>query len=126
MLRVGIDLVCVDGVTSAIRDHGERYLARVYTPREQADCQDAPERLAARFAAKEATMKVLRPEPGDAIPWESIEITEQPGGGVALRLEGPAAAQAQAADLSGFTVSFSRQNGLACAIVVAMARQRGR
>ena len=63
-LRVGIDLVLVDSIREALDLHGDRYLERVYTAQEIADCRDgddvAPERLAARFAAKEAGMKALR------------------------------------------------------------------
>ncbi len=59
-LRVGIDTVEVAAVEAAIAAHGDRYLERVYTPREVADCNGDAERLAARFAAKEATFKALR------------------------------------------------------------------
>ena len=64
-VRVGIDLVSVQAVQDSLRAHPQAYLARVYTDREVTDCRTAdgvdPERLAARFAAKEATLKVLRP-----------------------------------------------------------------
>jgi len=64
-VRVGIDLVSVDAVRQSLSEHGEHYLSRVYSEREVRDCTTPsgpdPERLAARFAAKEATLKVLRP-----------------------------------------------------------------
>lgn len=71
MVRVGIDLTSVDEVAASIARFGDRYVARMFTPHEQAFCRigDGPEAnrpyrvesLAARFAAKEAVLKVLRP-----------------------------------------------------------------
>ena len=63
VLRVGIDLVRVREIADSVATFGERYLARLYTTAERAyaesDAVRMPERLAARFAAKEATIKAL-------------------------------------------------------------------
>jgi holo-[acyl-carrier protein] synthase len=120
-LRVGIDLVQAATVAESLDEHGEHYLRRVYTDREVADCSrdGAPDplRLAARFAAKEAAMKVL--EPGDdAVPWPSIEVVRNPGGAPALLLHGPAADLAAAAGLTAFAVSFTHEAAYAAAVVV--------
>lgn len=117
-LRVGIDLIEVAAVEEAISAHGERYLARVYTERERADCGDAPERLAARFAAKEAALKVLRPE-ADAPPWRTIEVRRDPGGWVELALSGRAAELADAAGIRELALSVTHEGGRASAVVVA-------
>jgi holo-[acyl-carrier protein] synthase len=124
-LRVGIDLVQAATVAAALAEHGERYLQRVYTPAEVASCTPSatpgagpdPLRLAARFAAKEAAMKVL--EPGDvAVPWPSIEVVRNPGGAPSLALHGPAAELASAAGLSAFALSFTHEDAYAAAVVV--------
>ncbi len=121
-LRVGIDLVSVEEVEESIRTHGPRYLERVYTDREVGDCTSPagvdPERLAARFAAKEATMKVLRPD-DEGIPWRSIEVRREPGGWVGLELTGRAAALADAARVADLAVSLTHESGFASAVVVA-------
>jgi holo-[acyl-carrier protein] synthase len=121
-VRVGIDLVSVDSVREAIQTHSDRYLERVYTERELQDCRTSagvdPERLAARFAAKEATLKVLRPT-DQTIPWRAIEVLRDPSGWVELQLSGPAAALAAAAGLTDFSVSLTHEGGFASAIVVA-------
>jgi len=121
-LRVGIDLVSVSSVRDSIQRHAERYLERVYTEGELRDCQSAadvdPERLAARFAAKEATLKVLRPT-DEAIPWHAIEVLRDPSGWVELQLSGPAATLAAATGLTDFSVSLTHEGGFASAIVVA-------
>jgi holo-[acyl-carrier protein] synthase len=116
--RVGIDLVSVEGVAESVRAHGDRYLERIYTERELDDCQGDHERLAARFAAKEAAIKTLRP--GDeAVPWSEIEVVRDPSGWVELSLSGRAAALATEACVVGFAVSLSHEAGLASAVVIA-------
>jgi holo-[acyl-carrier protein] synthase len=123
-LRVGIDLASVELVRDAIETHGDRYLARVYTPRELQDCttggdgRPEPERIAARFAAKEATLKVLRPgEVG--LPLTAIEVIRDAEGAVALKLHGPAASLADEACITELTLSLTHEGGLAAAVVVA-------
>jgi holo-[acyl-carrier protein] synthase len=121
-LRVGIDLVKADTIAEALAEHGERYLRRVYTDAEIAQCggpDGAPDplRLAARFAAKEAAMKVLRP--GDAaVPWAAIEVVRDATGIPQLTLHGPAAALAAAAGLTEFALSLTHEDAYAAAVVV--------
>jgi phosphopantetheinyl transferase (holo-ACP synthase) len=49
MQRCGIDLIEVARVEAGIARLGERFLNRLFTPGERADCDDRPERLAARL-----------------------------------------------------------------------------
>jgi holo-[acyl-carrier protein] synthase len=119
---VGIDLVSVGDVEESLRLHADRWLARVFTPEEIGACRAGadvdPRRLAARFAAKEAALKVLRPARDEAIPWRAIEVRDRPGG-ARLRLGPPAAARAAAAGLTGLTLSVSHRGAFAAAVVVA-------
>lgn len=121
-VRVGIDLVSVEEVRRSIRDHGERYLKRIYTDSELDDCREGDsfcaERLAARFAAKEATLKVLRPD-DEAIPWRLMNVVRRRPGWLELELSGRAAALAQDAGMSEFAVSISHEADYASAVVVA-------
>jgi holo-[acyl-carrier protein] synthase len=117
-LRVGIDLVKAATIQAALAEHGQRYLDRVFTPAEQAQCDGDPLRLAARFAAKEATMKVLQVGPDDAVPWPSIEVVRDPGSGPRIALRGPAADLASAAGLSALALSFTHEDEYAAAVVV--------
>jgi holo-[acyl-carrier protein] synthase len=116
-LRVGIDTVSVASVSDALAAHGDRYLERVYTARERADCKGDPERLAARFAAKEATLKALRVGEGE-VPWTAIGVEKAESGAVDLVLTGPAAARAGQAMLS---VSLTHEAGLASAVVIFLS-----
>lgn len=127
-LRVGIDTVAVQAVRDALAAHGDRYLERVYTPREVAECTtpsgpDA-ERLAARFAAKEATLKALRAG-GGGVPWSAIEVRRDPSGWTGLALTGAAAALAREAGFGELAVSLTHEAGLASAVVVGTVDAAG-
>jgi holo-[acyl-carrier protein] synthase len=121
-MRVGIDLVSVASIEEAIDAHADHYLARIYTPRELEDCRMEgivdPERLAGRFAAKEAAMKTLRPG-DDAVPWSSIEVRREEAGWVEIELSGPAAELAERAGIADMSVSLTHERGYAAAVVVA-------
>jgi holo-[acyl-carrier protein] synthase len=123
--RIGIDLVSITAVEEAIAQFADRYLERIYTPRELSDCSgpDGPDaaRLAARFAAKEAALKVLRPRRDQAVPWLSIEVRRTDDGWPELVLLGTAAELAQTAVLDEWSVSLTHENGYASAVVVAEA-----
>ncbi|MFZ1997725.1 MAG: holo-ACP synthase [Solirubrobacteraceae bacterium] len=117
-IAVGIDLVEVEEVEEALRRHGERYLRRIYTDHEQRDCEGDPRRLAARFAAKEATMKALR-RSGEPLPWRAIGVRMGPAGQPELELTGAAAQLADDRGVNGLSVSLNRGRGDAAALVLA-------
>jgi holo-[acyl-carrier protein] synthase len=125
-IRVGFDLVAVGSIEDALRaSHGEHYLKRIYTEREVLDCQTAsgvdPERLAARFAAKEATIKVL-PMDGGGLSLQDIEVLREPTGRVHLELTGRAATLAAKAGVIDLALSLAHEGGFAAAVVVAECR----
>jgi holo-[acyl-carrier protein] synthase len=125
-VRVGIDLVTVTEVADSVDAFGDRYLRRVFTPGELSWCRSTVggtavvysiDSLAARFAAKEAVVKVLRPE-GPRPEWADIEIVRHPSGWCGLRLTGAAASLAEDAGISRWAVSLTHHAGLAAAVVV--------
>ena len=127
-LRVGIDLVSVDEVAESVQRFGDRYVNRIYTPHEIDSCRGrtvadgapgglAVESLAARFAAKEAVMKVLRPV-GVQLDWRSIELHRMTGGWCEIRLSGRAAAMAAEAGIDELSVSLTHDASVAGAVVV--------
>jgi holo-[acyl-carrier protein] synthase len=117
-IRVGTDLTCVADVAQSIERFGDRYLRRIFTEHELASTGAAPERLAARFAAKEAAVKVLRPT-GNQPDWRSIEVVRDGAGACHLRLTGTAAAMAADAGIAELAVSLTHEHDLAAAFVVA-------
>lgn len=127
-IRVGIDLAAADAVAESLAGpHAEHYLERVYTPREVDDCRDPegriePARLAARFAAKEATIKAL-PGGGEGIALTGIEVRRDPSSGeVSLELAGRAAELAAEAGVEGLALSITHEGDYAAASVVAEMR----
>ena len=121
-VQVGVDMVSVGDVAASISRFGDRYLCRVYTEHERACCEGAAEMraagLAARFAAKEATLKVLRPV-GARPDWRSIEVCRRRGGACDIRLSGQAARLAVAAGIDHLAVSLTHEGPYAAAVVVA-------
>ena len=93
ILGLGVDIVEVSRVDEAIQRYGERFLRRVFTPLEIDYCRghrNAAERFAARFAAKEATMKALGTGWRRGIRWREIEVTNARSGKPQLHLAGKA------------------------------------
>ena len=110
-------------MSDAIRDFGARYLDRVYTPAEQAAyATGGPASLAARFAAKEAVLKLIGT--ADGVDLRSIEIrTPASGGGrPEVHLTGRAAELADAVGLDAeyIDLSLSHTGDLALAVVVGL------
>ncbi len=122
-LRIGLDLVAVETIARTLDgEHASHYLERIYTEREIEDCRGPsgeiePERLAARFAAKEATIKAL-PGSGEAVRLTSIEVIRDSSGTVHLQLSGRAAELADAAEITEFAISLSHEAGFAAAAVI--------
>jgi holo-[acyl-carrier protein] synthase len=117
-LGVGIDLVRTDEILASLARDGERYVQRVYTAAEQRECGSDPRRLAARFAAKEATLKALR-WGDEALSWRSIGVARDENGRHCIRLSGPAAAFAERRGVRRLDVSLSHGRAMAGAVVVA-------
>jgi holo-[acyl-carrier protein] synthase len=122
-LQVGIDVVAVEFVRDSLRTLGDRYLRRVYTEQEIEDCRGkdgvSAERLAARFAAKEAAMKALRLPPDEGLDLRTIELVRESGGWTSLRLTGSAADLAARRGIADLAVSISHDGPVAAAVVVA-------
>jgi holo-[acyl-carrier protein] synthase len=125
-IRVGADVVEVHQVADSVNRFGQRYLRRIYTEHEILSCAGAPSveaaGLAARFAAKEATIKVLRPH--DHQPeWRSMEVSREPEGWCHMSLSGHAAELADQAGITELAVSLTHEGGIAAAVVVALCHQ---
>jgi holo-[acyl-carrier protein] synthase len=76
-MRVGTDIVYIPRIQALVTRFGERFLQRVYTPIEQENCglcdqitRMAINKLAGRWAAKEAVVKAL------GTGWRGISYTD--------------------------------------------------
>lgn len=121
-VRVGVDLIHTSTVRDSINRFDLRYLERIYTAAEIEYCQrseaEKVRRFAARFAAKEATLKVLRPDQ-HWLDWRSIEVIKMPGGWCEIELHGAAALLAQRTGVTALSVSLSHEGAYALATVTA-------
>lgn len=87
MQRIGVDAVSVDRIALAVKRSGQGFLDKVYTPAEQAYCRGNDERLAGRWAAKEAIIKCFDGT-GICFPRRRIEVLPGPNGAPRTRLLG--------------------------------------
>ena len=122
MIGIGTDLVEVDRFRSVL-DRTPGLAARVFTDGELAYAalrRDPTERLAARFAAKEAVMKALGVGLG-AFALREVEVVRDDGSGQpALVLAGAAADLAAARGVSSWLLTLSHTDRVAQAIAVAL------
>lgn len=118
-LRTGIDLCEISRLREAAGRSGERFLTRVFTPREREECGENYASLAARFAAKEAVAKALGTGLGP-VAFTDIEITRGENREPILHLRGKALERAAALNLTEWAVSLSHTQEYALASVVAM------
>ena len=87
MQRIGVDAVSVDRIALAVTRSGPGFLNKVYTPAEVAYCAGNSERLAGRWAAKEAVIKCFDGT-GICFPRRRIEVLPGPNGAPRARLIG--------------------------------------
>lgn len=118
-LSTGIDLIEIGRIQKALERHGERFLARVFTPAEIKIARGSAPELAARFAAKEAASKALGTGIGP-ISWTEIETLNEPSGKPILRLTGRAQQISQALGFQTWSVSLTHSRGMAAAVVVCI------
>ncbi len=118
MLHVGTDIIEVHRIREAMERWGERFLDRVFTDYERALCKQKPERLASRFAGKEAVMKALGTG-ARGLKWREIEIASESSGKPVVRLYGKAREKADSLGIRELTVSLSDTGENAIAFVVA-------
>lgn len=121
----GIDLADTHRVAALIERHGERFLTRVFSAAERRYCEaNAKRRMehyAARFAAKEATLKAIGTGWTRGIAWTDVEVVRQPSGQPALRVHGKVAEIATQLGVTSWVISISHTETTAMASVIATA-----
>ncbi|MCB9844380.1 MAG: holo-ACP synthase [Phycisphaeraceae bacterium] len=122
-LAHGIDAVEVERVERLLSRHGGRFLSRVFTASETAHAQRVrrpAERLAARFAAKEAVMKALGTGWAGGVAFTDIEVTTDDSGRPGLELRGVAAEVARSISVERWLISLTHTRSVAFASVIAL------
>lgn len=119
----GIDLVEIARVEGLIERHGPRALERIFTPGEAGYAGSSArlrgQRLAPRFAAKEAVFKALGTGWSAGMAWTDAEVVLLPSGAPTIRLHGRAREIAGERGIAGWFVSLTHTRTHAAASVIA-------
>ena len=119
----GIDLVDFPRIEEMIKQHGERFLNKVFTAAEQAYAEakrDGTEKLAGRFAAKEAILKLMGTGWRGKIAWTDIEIVNNPAGQPEVTLCGEVKKIADKLGIKHISISITHTANFAIASAVAL------
>jgi len=115
---IGVDLTVIPRMRRVVERWGERFLRRVFTDEEIAYCRrrrDPVPHLAARFAAKEATLKALGTGLSMGIAWRELEVRRERGGAPTMVLSGACRAIARARGGDRVLVSLTHDGDYAIA-----------
>jgi holo-[acyl-carrier protein] synthase len=121
----GIDLVDFGRIEQMLEKHPQRFLDRVFTPTEQADAdknKNRIEKLAGRFAAKEAVMKLIGTGWRDGIAWTDIEVVNNLLGQPIVNILGKVKELADQKDIEQITLSITHTSNFAIASAVAISQ----
>ena len=117
-VSVGVDIVEIERIKKAVSVYNDVFLTRVYTNTELNYCKNKPSRLAARFAAKEAVMKVLGIG-ALGMNWREIEVVSTENGPPEIQLYGKIKDKASVIGITGLSLSLSHEKKYAVACVIS-------
>jgi holo-[acyl-carrier protein] synthase len=123
IVGIGTDIVECLRVGRMIEQHGELFLARIYTESEIRFCQSrkrAIEHFAARWAAKEAIFKAMGIPWRRGMEWTDLEVRQEPGLAPEVLLAGATKDRAQALRIGSILLSISHCRAYATASAVAL------
>src|SRR5271169_5332341 len=125
IIGTGIDVIEVARIERALTDPvtGERFRNRVFTPGEITYCESRGrgryQSYAARFAAKEATMKAMGTGWNRNVGWSEIEVVRERGKAPTIALHGKSAAFAGRKNIARFHLSITHTAELAIVHAIA-------
>ena len=131
IIGIGSDLVDVRRIQRTLERHGERFVARIFTPLERATAERRARRsetYGKRFAAKEACAKALGTGLRAGVFWRDMGVVNLPSGRPTMKLTGGALTRLQAITPAGcearIDVTISDEGPIAQAFVVITAVPR--
>jgi len=122
IIGIGIDVLEIERMRSALDRHGDAFLRHVFTDHEKNQAPDGAGRVAyyaGRWAAKEAVSKALGTGIGQACGWKDIRVARGPSGRPEVELVGAGAETARQLGISRIHLSISHDGRLTCANAVA-------
>jgi holo-[acyl-carrier protein] synthase len=121
----GIDLVDCPRIEEMVERHGERFINRVFTAAEQAYAEannNKVEKLAGRFAAKEAVLKLMGTGWRGKIAWTDIEVVNNAAGQPEVTLSGEVEKLAEKLGIKHISVSITHTANFVIASAVALTK----
>lgn len=116
---IGIDLIEVEKIAKSIGS--EAYLRKVFTEAEIKECRsvsNSAERLAGKFAAKEAFMKAVGKGIRQGVWFTQIEVLNEESGAPHVRVSGEMESSMKDMGLKNIHVSVTHTKSTAAAIVI--------
>jgi holo-[acyl-carrier protein] synthase len=113
--EVGIDLIEIERIVRVLGRFPQRFRQRVLTEAEQRYCGDRVERIAGRWAAKEAVSKVLGLGVR-GVGWREIEVLPDWAGKPHVFLHDRAARRATSMGIREIAVSITHERSMAAAV----------
>ena len=120
-MDLGVDIVEIARVRTALERHTAGFRRRVFTELEWEQCSASYASLAGRFAAKEAVMKSLGT---GGMGFRDIEIVRLPSGKPEVRLSGRMRRRADRLGVVTVLVSISHSRDNAIAVAVSQQSNR--
>ena len=121
----GIDLVDCPRIEAMVERHGKRFIERVFTATEQAYAEankNGIEKLAGRFAAKEAVLKLMGTGWRGKIAWTDVEVINNSSGQPEVTLGGEVEKIAGKLGIKHISISITHTANFAIASAVALTR----
>jgi len=121
IVGIGIDIVDIERVNRLLDRYKDRFVKRVFTEEEEKYAYRSikpAERLAGRFAVKEAFMKAIGTGKSNGILWRDVETVRGPLGRPKVKLYGKANKYMNMLNGNNVHVSITHDGGKAIAFVV--------
>jgi holo-[acyl-carrier protein] synthase len=123
LIATGIDLIENQRIRDVWQRHGDRLTDRLLTSAELEYIRrhrDVVPRLAGRFAAKEAILKVLGTGWRGSVAWRDMEILNDPNGCPRVTLTGECARIASRLGITRILISITHTENYAAATAVGV------
>jgi holo-[acyl-carrier protein] synthase len=128
-ISLGTDICQISRIQAAVEKYGDKFLNKTFTEEEiryaRASRRTVYERLAVRFATKEAVSKALgvginKLGWSKGINWKDVQIVRQELNDITISLEGKARAFAAEKNITSWKVSVSHMGDYATSTVIGI------
>jgi holo-[acyl-carrier protein] synthase len=121
IVGIGLDIIEVNRIRDVYQRHKNRFIKRILTEAEEAYVlrfKDPGERLAGRWAAKEAAFKALGTGLAEGMRWRDVEVVRAPSGKPDLRFSGMALEHLRRLGATHHHLTITHGDNLAVAQVI--------